>query len=165
MQNKHCLLLRTFAVFLAISVCTVFFTACDDGTRAFRITFDANGGTSGTPPDPRVAAPGSTITLPGVGGLLRSGYAFAGWNIRADGTGNNFNYGDAFVPTENITLYAKWNRNPGGGVGRNTASQGTALFSGGTAQRGAFSVSGGFTMLGVLVTTNNTIDVLNRVLR
>jgi len=106
MQIKCRLFLRNFAVFLAISVCTVFFTACDDGTRDFRITFQANGATSGTPPDPQVAVPGSTITLPGVGGLLRSGFTFGGWNINADGTGTNFT---ATMPVAGDTrLYARW---------------------------------------------------------
>jgi len=73
----------------------------------FIVTFDANGG-EGTPPAPRTAPAGTTITIPGGEGLFRAGYAFARWNSNADGTGTTFNVGDTFTPTSHLTLYAMW---------------------------------------------------------
>ena len=38
-------------------------------------------------------------------------YLFAGWNTKADGSGKQYNSGDAFViPSKNISLYAQWKK-------------------------------------------------------
>jgi len=76
-------------------------------TARFTITFDANGGIGQAPPAQTVEA-GTAATLPGAGGLSRAGFAFSGWNERADGTGANRNAGAAFTPTGDISLYARW---------------------------------------------------------
>jgi uncharacterized repeat protein (TIGR02543 family) len=56
------------------------------------------------------AAALSIIKLPNANTFTKSGYAFAGWNTEAGGTGTDYNAGDTFtVPANNITLYAKWN--------------------------------------------------------
>ena len=82
-------------------------TDSDDGTT-YTVTFNANGG-SGTGPDPITVQIGSSTTLPGGVGLTKSGSTFGGWNTNAAGTGTNYNTGDSYTPTGNITLYAKWN--------------------------------------------------------
>ena len=76
-------------------------------TARFTITFDANGGIGQAPPAQTVEA-GTAATLPGAGGLSRAGFAFSGWNERADGTGANRDAGAAFTPTGDISLYAQW---------------------------------------------------------
>ena len=78
------------------------------GTAAYTVTFHLNGG-SGTPPGAQTAADGSSITLPGGGGLTRDGYTFGGWNTSASGTGTNYAAGQSYTVSGNITLYAKWN--------------------------------------------------------
>jgi len=78
-----------------------------DTGSSFTVTFNANGGT-GTPPAPRIAPAGSAITLPGDGGLLKAGHTFGGWNTSADGMGTNFDVGAEYIPSGNITLYARW---------------------------------------------------------
>jgi uncharacterized repeat protein (TIGR02543 family) len=75
----------------------------------YTVTFDINGG-SGTRPVARTVYAGSGIIIPGGSELSRSGYAFVGWNTNASGTGDNYNPGSPYTPTDNITLYAKWHR-------------------------------------------------------
>jgi len=76
--------------------------------KIYTVTFDANGGT-GSVPDPRTAQANTSITIPGGGGLSKTGYTFGGWNTEADGTGTNYSMGTSYVPEGNVTLYAKWN--------------------------------------------------------
>jgi len=71
------------------------------------VSFNANGG-MGTTPAAQTVISGYAITLPDGSGFSRSGFTFAGWNTRADGTGTDFTAGAAFVPTGDITLYAIW---------------------------------------------------------
>ena len=98
------------------------------------LTFDANSG-SGTPPAPQIIMEvGSSITIPSGDGLSRDGHIFLGWNENADGTGANFNEGDTFIPTGNITLYARWEmgvRVPGGTLADQLAWLRTNAESGG----------------------------------
>jgi uncharacterized repeat protein (TIGR02543 family) len=43
------------------------------------------------------------------GNLVRTGYAFAGWNTQANGSGTTYVAGNTFtMGTANVTLYAKW---------------------------------------------------------
>jgi len=74
----------------------------------YTVTFNANGG-SGTVPAPQNADYGTSITLPVKGSLTRTGYGFGGWNTSASGYGTNYNIGDSYSVTGNVTLYAKWN--------------------------------------------------------
>jgi uncharacterized repeat protein (TIGR02543 family) len=71
------------------------------------VTFNANSA-AGTVPASQTANAGSSITLPGVGNLTRTGYTFGGWNTNSTGTGTNYNAGASYTPTGNITLYAVW---------------------------------------------------------
>jgi len=80
----------------------------------YSVTYDANGATSGTVPvDNNSYAAGSTVTVLGnTGGLAKTGYTFAGWNTKADGTGTSYAAGSTFaMGSANMTLYAKWNLN------------------------------------------------------
>ena len=74
---------------------------------AFTVAFNVNGGT-GTGPGTQVVNIGSGVTIPGGDGLSRDGFAFAGWNTSADGTGDSFYAGKVFTPTSSTTLFAKW---------------------------------------------------------
>jgi uncharacterized repeat protein (TIGR02543 family) len=71
------------------------------------VTFDANGAT-GTVPDPMTANAGFDITLPDKGDLEREGYTFGGWITAPHGTGENYGEGESYMPTSDITLYARW---------------------------------------------------------
>ena len=58
--------------------------------------------------------PGTQATTPEAATFLRKGYAFAGWNTKADGTGVAYQAGaDVAYPAEGdtLTLYARWETN------------------------------------------------------
>jgi len=72
------------------------------------ITFNANGATGGDAPDAVRADSGKTITLPGRGTMVRTGFSFGWWNTNSNGTGASFRGDSAYTVTGNVTLYAKW---------------------------------------------------------
>lgn len=75
------------------------------------VTYDGNGKTSGTVPTDASSpyAPGSNVTVKTKGDLARTGCTFAGWNTKADGSGDNYaENGTISSIANNITLYAKW---------------------------------------------------------
>ena len=78
------------------------------GKSATTINFDANGGT-GTLPVIAGATVGSNVTLP-KSTLTRTGYRFAGWNTKADGSGTS--YADeatiSIAEIGQIQLFAQW---------------------------------------------------------
>lgn len=76
----------------------------------YKVTFDVNGGSGamssvdvvgvdGMPAFMRITAPYGTHP---------SGYGFAGWNTKADGTGTMYADGQVIPVTGDMTLYAKW---------------------------------------------------------
>ena len=69
--------------------------------------FDANGG-AGTM-DSMVAKKGDAIEL-AQNAFTRQGYAFAGWNLAADGSDEAYEDGQAVTMAEDGTLYAQWER-------------------------------------------------------
>jgi uncharacterized repeat protein (TIGR02543 family) len=78
------------------------------GRISCAVTFNINNG-NGTAPDTQIVPAGSNITLPGENGFSRTWYTFGGWNTSTDGTGANYAVSTSFTPTDDITLYAKWN--------------------------------------------------------
>jgi uncharacterized repeat protein (TIGR02543 family) len=100
----------------------------------YAINYNANGATSGTAPSTQSVNSGSSVTIPGVGNLLKTGHNFGGWNTNASGTGTNYSAGATYTPTSSITLYAKWepilktvtfNSNGGSSVSPQTVIMGT----------------------------------------
>jgi len=76
------------------------------GPTYYTVTFDGNGGspTSQT----RTVARGSSVGAGNMpSNMARTGYTFAGWNTRQDGTGTEFT-GTTTV-TSSIIVYARWN--------------------------------------------------------
>ena len=70
------------------------------------VSYNPNGG-DGTMP-PAVGAAGATVAVAS-NAFTRAGYVFAGWNTKADGTGDAHRPGDALVLTKGVTvLYAQW---------------------------------------------------------
>jgi len=79
--------------------------------KSYTVSFNANSG-SGAAPASITAKSGESIRLPNAEDLSRTNYTFGGWNTSASGTGTNFAAGSSFtVPTQNFTLYAKWEKN------------------------------------------------------
>ncbi len=73
------------------------------------VTYSGNGGTGAVPTDANSPyVPGSTVTVLGKGGLLKSGSVFKGWNTAANGTGTVRLADSTFTLSGNVTLYAQW---------------------------------------------------------
>ena len=74
-----------------------------------RVQFATNGATSGTLPATQEKLSGSNLTLAtNSGSLKKTGYVFAGWNTKADGTGDHYDAGAAYTADKPVTLYAQW---------------------------------------------------------
>lgn len=80
----------------------------------YSVTYNGNTNDSGSVPVDSSAYiyDESVNVLGNTGGLVKSGYTFAGWNTSADGTGTTYLPSSTFLITENIILYAIWSRNP-----------------------------------------------------
>jgi uncharacterized protein (TIGR02145 family)/uncharacterized repeat protein (TIGR02543 family) len=78
----------------------------------YTIMYHIDGG-SGTTPLSQTVDVGNSVTLNSGSGFSRSGYTFVGWNTNSSGSGTNYSAGSSFTPTGNITLYARWNLQPG----------------------------------------------------
>ena len=83
-------------------------------STTYTVTYDGNGNTSGNPPVDGLSPynSGSTVTVLGIIGtilpLLKSGYAFDGWNTQPDGSGTASIPGYTFIINGNTILYAVW---------------------------------------------------------
>ncbi len=83
--------------------------------HVYNVIYIANGATSGgVPNDNNNYLAGATVTsLGNINGLVRTGYSFAGWNTKADGTGTGYAGGATFtMGSANVNLYAVWTQNP-----------------------------------------------------
>ncbi|MBU7005971.1 InlB B-repeat-containing protein [Phosphitispora fastidiosa] len=86
--------------------------------NTYTVTYDGNSNTGGAvPTDATSYHNGDTATVLGnTGSLVRTGYAFAGWNTAANGSGTSYTGGDTFaMGSSNVTLYAQWRKNSSGG--------------------------------------------------
>ncbi len=75
------------------------------------LLYDGNTNTGGTAPVDASSpyAEGATVTVLGVGDLVKTGYRFIDWNTAADGSGTNYDESDTFLmPATDVTLYAQW---------------------------------------------------------
>jgi uncharacterized repeat protein (TIGR02543 family) len=77
----------------------------------FTVSYNGNENTGGSAPtDSTNYLQGATVVVQSnSGNLVRTGYAFAGWNTQANGSGTTYVAGNTFtMGTANVTLYAKW---------------------------------------------------------
>ncbi|MDD6396637.1 MAG: InlB B-repeat-containing protein [Firmicutes bacterium] len=75
------------------------------------LTYNANGATAGTAPDPVTDYTEVSETIKDKGDLVKTGYTFDGWNASPDGSGTVYAVGTAHTFTQNTTIYAKWTPN------------------------------------------------------
>jgi uncharacterized repeat protein (TIGR02543 family) len=111
---------RTPGTTFAIGSMSVTLYAQWTARSTYSVTYDGNGQTSGSAPvDTNDYLSGATATVLGnTGNLAKTGYLFAGWNTRADGTGSARVAGTSFtVRSENVALYAQWRPYSVGDVG------------------------------------------------
>ena len=76
-------------------------------TRLYTITYNGNGHTGGTVPAAIDKKHGTSITLSS-STPTRTGYTFAGWNTKQDGTGTTYAKGATYSTNADVTLYAQW---------------------------------------------------------
>ncbi|NNJ44219.1 MAG: S8 family serine peptidase, partial [Akkermansiaceae bacterium] len=78
----------------------------------YTVAYHANGATSGTKPSDQTKTQGVDLTLASnSGGLVQSGYTFAGWNTESNGTGTSYTEGGTYSANVADTLYAQWTVN------------------------------------------------------
>jgi uncharacterized repeat protein (TIGR02543 family) len=82
--------------------------------KLYTVTYDANGGSGSVPTDSTGYRSDGIVTVKGnTGGLALSGYSFAGWNSKANGSGTSYTEGKTFkIGSANATLYAVWTKLP-----------------------------------------------------
>ena len=73
--------------------------------RRYTVTYDDG---SGNTADPVYYLYEHTIPAVADNSFTKTGYVFAGWNTKADGSGTSYQPGDALPEYEDITLYAQW---------------------------------------------------------
>ena len=83
----------------------MFFAFSSAEAAVYTISYNANGGSGA--PSSQTKDGGIDLTLSSTV-PTRTGYAFAGWNTKADGSGTNYASGAAFTGNANATLYAQW---------------------------------------------------------
>ena len=83
----------------------MFFAFSSATAAVYTISYNANGGSSA--PSAQTKDGGIDLTLSSTV-PTRSGYAFAGWNTQADGSGTHYASGATFTGNANTTLYAQW---------------------------------------------------------
>lgn len=79
--------------------------------KSFGVYYTGNGSTSGTGMGPNPHAYGSSVTVrDNENSLAKTGHDFAGWNTKADGTGESRSVASTFIiGAENVDLFAQWN--------------------------------------------------------
>ncbi|MGO4699481.1 InlB B-repeat-containing protein, partial [Paenibacillus sp. 2TAB26] len=79
------------------------------------VIYMGNGNTGGDEPtDSKTYQSGESATVLGnTGSLVKNGYTFAGWNTLETGNGTSYAVDDTItMDMGNVTLYAKWTKNP-----------------------------------------------------
>jgi len=94
------------------------------------LKYEDNGSTGGTAPISDTVVPVTAAIVSGELDLVKTGYTFAGWNDRADGSGAAYQTGDSLKVMKNTTLYAQWNAISLSNVATLTSTIGTVSVGG-----------------------------------
>lgn len=74
----------------------------------YTVNYNANGGSGA--PAAQTKTKDVTLTLSGTK-PTRTGYTFAGWNTKANGSGQTYSAAGAYTANATVTLYAQWTSN------------------------------------------------------
>lgn len=89
----------------------IFTTGPDSGPVYYTVTYDANGGSgSYKAADLSFGEKYTVLTLDDTG-ISWDGYGFVGWATKPDGTGTDYRPGDTLEITDDVRLYAQWEKN------------------------------------------------------
>ncbi len=75
---------------------------------SYSAVFNGNGNSGGAVPSVIAQQGGNQITLPNENTLTCTNFIFICWNTAANGTGIDYNAGQSYTMTGDITFYAKW---------------------------------------------------------
>lgn len=75
------------------------------GLYKYSILYDGNGGSNSLSPVEKTE--GESLILPS-SGVERTGYKLAGWNTKADGSGDSYELGGTYEKNEDCKFYAVW---------------------------------------------------------
>ena len=79
--------------------------------KLYTVKYDANGADDGgVPVDSNEYLDGEPATVLDNDNLVKEGHIFAGWNTEEDGTGDEYFADDELVITDNVILYAQWDK-------------------------------------------------------
>jgi len=99
--------------FIAIGTTTAATSTPEAEPETYTITYSGNSNTGGTAPADQTKTEDVTLVLrTNSGSLVKTSYAFAGWNTLANGSGTTYAVGANFTTNATTTLYAKWTANP-----------------------------------------------------
>ena len=89
-----------------VTVSKIEFYHVKSANSKYTVTYDLNGGsgTNDIPEDNTEYSSGATVTVLGIGDVIKTGYSFINWS---DGT-NTYDEDDTFEITANVTLTAQW---------------------------------------------------------
>ncbi|RKP51451.1 hypothetical protein D7Z26_16810 [Cohnella endophytica] len=75
----------------------------------YTVTYNGNGSTGGNVPTNSGSYNGNKVSVYGnTGNLVKTGYAFAGWNTQANGQGTYYAAGEEGTISSDVMLYAQW---------------------------------------------------------
>ena len=77
----------------------------------YTVSFNANGA-EGLVPNPIPVSSGESFTIPSGDNLTKEGYLFKEWNTNPEGSGISFKEETSVVASENLTLYAIFEKTP-----------------------------------------------------
>lgn len=106
-----------------VSLIVILLAGCGGGgsggattpSSTYAVIYNSNGSTGGSVPvDSTSYSQGQIVTVPGnSGNLVRSGFSFSGWNVKADGSGATYTQGQTLtIGSSDLTLFAIWTAKP-----------------------------------------------------
>lgn len=93
----------------------------------YSLAYDGNTNSGGTAPTTVSGiVTGTSVTVAAAGALVKTNYAFAGWNTAANGSGTDYAADAKITMTANTTLYAQWTQTYSLTYNGNSSTGGTA---------------------------------------
>ena len=81
----------------------------DAEPETYLVLYSSNGATGGSTPTQQTKTHDEALTIAGnTGSLVKTGYAFDGWNTAANGSGTTYAPGSTYTGNAPLSLYAQW---------------------------------------------------------
>ena len=101
--------MKKILLFMVAALLVFGMMSCDQEvkTKTYKVLYNANGAV-GVAPSSIEVEEGGTITVSSHGSLSITGYDFAEWNSKKDGSGNVYRESQSLKADRDIVLYAQW---------------------------------------------------------